>query len=94
MWTENDRAGCVVHAFHNGERFERVAHLANFRAAGLEPLFNRDTDAFHRAARLIYNRDEPLQRAAVCKKIIDDKNVILGAEKFFSRRSRDSHAYA
>ena len=73
-------AGLGVHALHAGERFHTVAARADARTAGLERLFHRDAGADHGRARVLDERDEPVERRAVGEEIVDDEHAVARRE--------------
>lgn len=82
LLTELDGAACSVHTVYNCKGFQLIAKIADDASALLESFFHGNADAFYRAACLCDNGQKPLRSAAVCKKIIDDQNVIALIQEF------------
>ena len=82
--SENDFAGFGVKLVHNGEGFKANAFAADDVAAGLEALFNGNTDSLNGGACVFCKVDKTLKGFAVGKKIVDDENMVVGTEVFFA----------
>ena len=70
-----------IHRIDNCERFEMITEVTYNSSADLESLFDNNTQTLDGSAGAFGNRNKSLQSASVCKKIVNDQNVIVFASK-------------
>lgn len=75
----------VAHGTDNGQASQLVASSPQLCAAGLEALFNADTDTANGTAGLFADIKQSLHGLAVGKKIVQNQNFIIGGKKFFGQ---------
>ena len=71
----------VAHGTDNGQASQLVAGGPQLCAAGLEALFNADTDTANGTAGLFTDIKQSLHGLAVGKKIVNNQHMIFRTEK-------------
>ena len=84
---EHDLTGLVIHRFHDSQRFQMIAQIADNLTANLEALLDGNADTLHSAACLVNNGNQTLQRTAVGKEIVDDQHVVVFRQKLLGNHN-------
>lgn len=84
---KSDFAGLCVELVHNGKGLKVDSLAANEVAAGLKSLFNGNAYSLDGCSGGGHEVDKSVERGAVGKKVVDDKNVVVGAEVFFADKN-------
>ena len=74
--TKNDFTSLFVHALNHCQRLYPIAFFPQQPAARLLPLLYDNPDAFHNCTGAFDQINQPVDRTAVCQKIVDRKSVV------------------
>ena len=71
-------SGFIIHSIDYRKRLYSYAALTQSFSAFLKSFFDEYSDSAERRSRSVYDIDQSVDRASVCKKIIYDKYLVFG----------------